>query len=366
MTKRLNRLVLLLIAVPLFLGCSTGANRVYAADEITIETQFDTANVQEDGFDHFPVTQKKDDITYTLETVDIEILKEVPIPQELIILEGESFTGDPENHRPQETVEKDGKMYRLKDSEYMKVRVDERIQDVSTVIPYVAVEYMDTLPDIGEIDIEDENTHQMMTARLPYKSHTVSEAYWDDNFSVPLTVVSYDAEIYELGDVEIPRNADLTSYSRELLAYLGLPEEYYRIQNINWEGDSYESNGEIRRDATATGQRLVKDIEVTYAGQVIFEGIDAHAFNSVYEAVPEEGAADTIYTMKATATYIQDGLGKETENTKSWWDWIRRFWDFIRNHPILSISIGLAIIVFAIVIILYILTKEKKDKEDEK
>lgn len=366
--RLINSLVMLMVATPLLWG---GSSMVLAADTLVIEKTYETTNKDDDGTAAFEQTQEKDGKTYTLQEITVTVQDVITPKREILTLEGEVFVGDPEANKPLESVERDGKKWELKETELVDSSRPELTKEVSTVIPYKGVEYIDTLPEIGSIDVLDENTKQTINVNIPYQSHEEVDSYWNNNFSFSITVAIYDADSYWLGDLEIPNDADLILYDRELLEYLELPQEYYRIQEISWDGDSYESNGELRRDATASGSKLVKDIDVSYAGKVTFPAVEAQYYNSIYvEQMPsgEETENDTtIYVMSAKGSYLEDVDGENSgdpgntgeETKKSFLEWLL---DWIINHPILSLNIGLAIIIFAIILILFAVKKREKNR----
>ena len=57
----------------------------------------------------------------------------------------------------------------------------------------------------------------------------------------------------------------------------------------------------------------------------------------------------------------------DQEDNLSWWDYLKRLWEifinFIKNHPVISISIGLVILIFALILILHRLSKKKKEEK---
>lgn len=355
----LYRFILLIIAVSLILEYRSTAHGAEQMFEIT--EQYETINKEEDESFRFPPTQERDGRKYIRNRINTKVLKEVPLPRDIITLEGEGFTGEPNNHKPPDMIEQEGKVYQLKECVLIDTFVEERTKDITAVTPYKGVEFIDTLPADGSVEAVDEDTMQMVTVNLPYKSHTEVQRYWDNSFSFPFTVVSYDAKTYLLGDVEIPSDAELISYGKEFLQYLGLPKEYYRILEIHWNGDIYESNEELRRDAAAYGQKLVKDIDVTYAGSVSFPGIQAQAYNGVYELLPKKGETNTMYTVETTATYIQDMA--DTEQLKhSFW---KKTFEWIKTHMLgFTICVTFFLVLF-LLLFLYLKAKRKKKERNQ-
>ncbi len=58
-------------------------------------------------------------------------------------------------------------------------------------------------------------------------------------------------------------------YGTELLSSMGLSEEEYEVEEIGWAGTPYENEDSIVcRDAVARGNRLLRDYQVMYEGNV--------------------------------------------------------------------------------------------------
>lgn len=357
-SKLIKSFAVLAIAVPLTWGYSVASDA--AEESFTEQKQYETTNIQDDGTSQFPEKMERDGKQYTRQIVVVKILKETSVPRDVVTFDSDGFTGDPEAHKPAETIEREGKTYQLKESSLIDTTVAERTKDISTVIPYKGVEFIDSLPMDGDIEVEDEDTHQKVNAKLPYQGHAETRSYWSSDFTVPVTVVVYDAETYQLGDLEIPGGTDLTLYSREILEYLGLPEEYYQITEVVWDEDVYESNGELCRDAVATGQKLLRDIDVSYAGTVTFEEVQAKAYNCIYVVAPEE-ISDTIYTMEASAIYEQN----EAEDKNSFWEtfW-RDLWEWIKNHPVQAVvCLALLLLLLWLIAFLFLLARRNKKRK---
>lgn len=150
----------------------------------------------------------------------------------------------PENHTPEQRVEREDGIYELQKSELLTGKADGRSKHTETDITY-QVEYIDDLPSEGTVTVQDEDTGMELQQKLPAIRTVTGESYWDDNFSFPITIADYDAEAFLLGNVLVPRGAALIDYADELLAYLALPEEYYQVEEITWISEPYDENGTV-------------------------------------------------------------------------------------------------------------------------
>ena len=119
-----------------------------------------------------------------------------------------------------------------------------------------------------------------------------------------------------LGEYEIPGDAELSEYGSELLAFLNLPEEAYRIDRVVWTGEPYEKDGVNCRDAKAYGARRIRYVLARYGGQVRTPDVEGQQYIGIYEAEagPEETKAptesETDETPKETEAVLE--LPKET------------------------------------------------------
>ena len=81
----------------------------------------------------------------------------------------------------------------------------------------------------------DEQTGQEYEREIPKLETEETSAQWTGGFQFLITVSGYDADVFQLGNAEIPKDAELSSYGTEFLEYLGLPEECYRVRRM-WNG----------------------------------------------------------------------------------------------------------------------------------
>lgn len=214
----------------------------------------------------------------------------------------EVFTGGPSEHNPEEYVEREGKKYKLKSKELIEGTAEERAKHQETVIRYQRVEAGVEVPKEKSIEFTDSDTRQTVQAVLQLKDKTVVKEYWSEDFEFPIIITGYDADTFLLGGKEIPSNADLMNYQSDFLDYLKLDAGSYIISEIIWSGEAYEDSGDLVRNAVARGSKFVRDIDVTYAGEVRLPAISGNAWSCFYEEeIPED--RQILYTMAVEATY---------------------------------------------------------------
>lgn len=346
--------IAMFLAAPLVLGCAGTAH----AEETIIEVkkEYRTSQKEEDGSSQFKQVYEKDGVTYRLKSVQIHKVEEV-YPGNLLTYDSDPFVGDPEEYEPKEEIEKDGKRYILKSSELYKTTTEEITKYSESLILYKGVEYIDSLPEDAEVKIINEDLKQELKVRLPAVDYKEEDTYWDYNFTFPITVTGYDLDSYMLGQIEVSNHSPLIDHATLFLDYLNLPPQYYEITRIEWDGDPVSKDGEMIRNATAHGRKLVKDIRGIYGGEVPFPSTQANIYHGVYiESDAENKTDQIIYKKEATASYEADG-------EMGILDYLKGLLDFIMNHPILSISIGLVIVIISMILILGHLSKESKKGE---
>ena len=75
-----------------------------------------------------------------------------------------------------------------------------------------------------------------------------------------------DSLYYEFAGQLIPaaQALDFERYQTELLSYLGLDPELYRLENASWSTDYYRQEGQTVREAVFTGRQRSTTYRVTY------------------------------------------------------------------------------------------------------
>lgn len=165
-------------------------------------------------------------------------------------------------------------------------------------VTYEDVEYAADIPQ--EIEAEVRDGTQDTTAVCHLEEVQELESRWVDGFSFPLTFHMYDADVFELGDLEIRKNEEglqIDGYEEAFLELAGLSPEDYRITKAHWSGSPYtDEDGELCRDAVATGQKRVHTYRAVYSGTAVFAGkpADMDSEDPVIEetVLPAEETAD--------------------------------------------------------------------------
>lgn len=275
--------------------------------------------------------------------------------EEKIIVVSPAFVDDAKNHIPAEQYEYGGQIYELVSYEILDASLSERTELVNDVVDYKGVEQIDKIPESCEIEVKNKVSGEVVKADVPLASYEYSNYRWTNDFEFLVTVEEADAEVYALGNILVPRreNAPFSGYELQLLELIQVSPEYYRIDSVEWAGEPWtEKSGKIYRQAIAKGAKQVADVQAQYAGDVVFESKSGREVRAVYALEKHE-------EMEA------DESGQDK---KGFWDYLKEILDFIlnfiKNHPFVSLSIWLVIVIFSIVLILHKLAKKNKKRKD--
>lgn len=285
---------------------------------------------------------------YQLSGIETEIVEQRTVPGKFLEYWTPVFPKS-ENHEPEQTMLKDGEIYQLDQSELMEQTVKERTRYAEGTIFYNNVEWLDKIPDTGLVTVKDEQSGQKISERLPLINQVQTEDIWSDTFVFLIVVSDYDATAFMLNDTEIPKNAELKDYAEDFLDYLGLSSDYYRIQNISWDGEPYKAGGTVCRKAIATGQKLVHNVTAVYGGDVTIPSYQGYSYRCIY--VDESKPDSTVYTIKATGTYTLEAFKLSGDGSFKVWPG-----DYL---PMLIMS-GIALAGIVILIMVLVLREKRK------
>lgn len=357
---RLLRAVLLATALAAGPASSAYAAKETAESEHTETTEvvkeFEATNVEEEALRQFERSIQKDGKTFILDKIETEILSEKPQETALYLYETPVFT-DKNGYQAEGSLEHDGKTYVLQEKKLVEAIADERTKYAEAKVAYEAVEWPGELPNVSPVTVTDENTGQEITAMLPEKRTEKGKTYWISDFAFPIQITGYETDSFLLGDVEIPREAELIDYSSEFLTFLGLPSEYYRITSIEWDGEPEEKDGTQVRTATARGDKLVYDAEVTYGGEVKLPKVKGYRYQCRY--VADDPNSTVLYMVQATATYKE--LPRILPGELSW---LEAFGKWVTEN-IVIVSIALLLLLALAVVMIFIIGRPRKSPQEE-
>lgn len=260
--------------------------------------------------------------TYEATEISYELVSE-----EQRIEHMESYTGLASEDVPETITTEDGTELTLEDVRY----TPRTVSNVQVYRDYVVT------PDIPET-ITFTAEGQSISGTRVATQRSISESY-NVPFSVEGTFYGdEDCMYYLLDGKQIPAVTapDFDRYQEELLSYLELDTDIYRIDSGIWSSDYYTASSQTARDATYSGMQRSNTYTVTYEGTLY----DAEA---VYSNGIEGG--DTTYTVNAIVSYERAGLSTEA---------------------IVLIGAGVVILAGLVIAILALLKKKKKTQTEEK
>ena len=198
-----------------------------------------------------------------------------------------------------------------------------RAETVRREVTYEAVEDEAALPEEIMVSVLAGHDGEMVPCQAV--GWVEEAAYWQDDFSFPITFYEYGAGAYQLGEIMVKKTdleepEQLTElaeqYGTELLESMGLSAEEYEVKEIVWTGTPYEKeDGIMCRDAMAYGNRLLRDWRVQYEGFVEPErwqelkrgGVDGE----LNEEGQEETVPETIGVVTETPEKMPEAEGEE-------------------------------------------------------
>ena len=269
---------------------------------------YETYDQNGDAKAYLPETITVHGETYVLSaTQNVSLVTKEDVVPSTLSYNSEVFTGDESEYEPADSmIGGDGRSYVLVSKTLNEKEAEERTEYKEVKMTYKGVEAGVQIPDKKETEFEDVDTKQTVKAVLDLKDTQTLSEQWKDEFSFPITISGYDADVFVLNGKEIPKTEDLTPYADDFLAYLKLDPESYKVSSINWDGEAYTgADGTVMRNARGTGSKRVRDIEATYSGEVSMPAIVGKSWSYVYqEDIPAEESV--IYTMAVTATYEKE------------------------------------------------------------
>lgn len=237
----------------------------------------------------------------------------------------------------------DGKEYQLRHWE-IKERPGHMInRRMEKQIVYDGVEGEEELP--RTIDMTEEVTGALAEGKLSMQDTKVLKEEWQEGFSVPVTFHSYGAEEYEVGDLVISGENAL-SYSDELagklLSLLNLSDAEYRIHRIEWSGEPYvDSSGQICRQALAMGEKLLRDYQITYGGEICWRSSPVYEVEMLYAPIEQSPMEGELVEAVEKGTLVPPSEAEKS----SLWHWVRRGFMITVSASFAGILIGMFLFV---------------------
>ena len=219
---------------------------------------------------------------------------------------------------------------------------------------YAGVEGAEGLPE--SITITEEETGVPAKGELSVRDTRVLREQWQEGFSVPVTFHSYGADEYEAGSLTISGENVLTNTDElagELLSMMSLSPRDYRIHSIEWSGEPYmDASGQVCRQAMAKGDKLLRDYEITYEGEISWMKPVSYEMEMVYRPVVQHKgmveSEEALPVSKPAPTPVG-----ETEKGLLW----------IRSGFIITVAASLMGILVGIVLLLILCERQRRERK---
>lgn len=207
---------------------------------------------------------------------------------------------------PPAVLEQGGKRYRLVSQKLETVESEGVLTYVSTSIAY-ELEGNQEPPQSAIATLIDPMTGQEYEREIFLLEINEKKEEWKNDFEFSIKVNQYDADVFFLGDMEISAEDELLDYREQFLHYLGLSQDSYQIDRVEWDGEPYENDGVIYRNATAYGYKKIRFVDAVYGGQIRTPNVPGKQYEAVYEEIQLE-----LETSKATENkLVKEETGHE-------------------------------------------------------
>ena len=251
-------------------------------------------------------------------------------------------------------TDENGIRYRLADWEVRELPEASQSHMLEKTEVYREVEGAETLPPY--MDSRQEENGTRISGRLYMQESRVLGEEWRADFQAPVTFYSYGADEYELGGIKISGEDILASALAEqelLLGEMGLSSEAYHITSMDWEGESFmDETGRVCRTASARGERLLRDYEAVYRGQVQVVEPVSYEVSAVYEPVEMENISNAEKEQEETPV-AEPAAAKEQSPFLRW----------IRTGVTVTAALGILGIFLGI--FLYFTGKNRRKRQEE-
>lgn len=244
---------------------------------------------------------------------------------------------------PERILERETGTYHLVSSEVKETLIEGVPTYVSAIISY-ELEGEQLPPETTTITLYDERTESSYNQQLPYQDMKENEVLWEKTFSFPIIISDYDADYFQLGEILISKDEELIRYADSILESMGLSEDDYRVDTIKWNGEAYEKDGGIFREAVAEGEKKIRCVDVTYGGEIKTPDVTGYQYVSTYilEEKKDEQTKDIEIKDDKDALNVPAALEQRVSMTEQ----ILRY---LREHiTVVVISGGFLLIVIMV------------------
>ena len=310
------------------------SDHTYAADSTVVKENRYTTNSSDDLHADYDEKIIENNNFYKLKNVQYEVLDKSQVIIDRSVVSDLMLETD--EYDPPEEIKEDGLIYRLVDVK--QIDSETLDQEVSGFDDYEKKISEEDVPQTKTLKIEDLRTGEEMEVECPLSGIEVLDGGTLIQDSIDITFEDYSLGVFEWNGTYVRSDDEypLKGYEKDLLKSVGLSPSIYSVRSIAWSGEPYtDENGVNCRDAVA---------EIQHYGYLYRANYSSHIKYVKYEASYENAENDNFnYVIKATAVYE-----KVVPVTQA----------------VFYAGIGILIFCILLVLIMYLVSRRKK--EDEK
>ena len=227
-------------------------------------------------------------------------------------------------------------------------------------VVYSDVEGAEGLPE--SISVTEEVSGIPAEGELYIRDSRIVREEWRDGFQAPVLFHSYGADEYQTGSLVISGEDVLASAveSQEgILEVMGLSPQQYRIHSMAWDGEAFEDeDGQLCRRAMAEGQKLVRDYEITYEGEVAYMEPVSYEMEMAYRPV----LPSRVWLDEEGTDTVAGEAAQEPSTTGEGGP----LWYWVRSGFVITVGAGLIGICAGVLALAVSWLRQRKKEQDRK
>ena len=227
-------------------------------------------------------------------------------------------------------------------------------------VVYSDVEGAEGLPE--SISVTEEVSGIPAEGELYIRDSRIVREEWRDGFQAPVLFHSYGADEYQTGSLVISGEDVLASAveSQEgILEVMGLSPQQYRIHSMTWDGEAFEDeDGQLCRRAMAEGQKLVRDYEITYEGEVAYMEPVSYEMEMAYRPV----LPSRVWLDEEGTDTVAGEVAQEPSTTGEGGP----LWYWVRSGFVITVGAGLIGICAGVLALAVSWLRQRKKEQDRK
>lgn len=262
-------------------------------------------------------------------------------------------------------TDEDGTRYHLEFCRPAEQYLEEKDEWVSEQVYYKEVEAESLIPEQIFFPSKEDGTGREGSGQLNREEVVAEHSYWSDDFQINLTFYDYDADSFQIHEMEVPKDNALNyliDHQGRFLELIGCSPVRYQIERISWSGECYDTQGMVCRDARAYGKRLVSDMEVEYSGTVHYPEQVLYLWEAVYRPETDDPVPEVRPVPESeTAAAVHEE--EQTQSSDIVPEMKKSLWSRLRIWAAYSVSI---VVLLPALLYIFLLLYRKRGKKRKK